>query len=104
MRRSPKSTYRLQVTADFTLADAADAVGYLRDLGVDWVYLSPLLAATPGSTHGYDVVDVTRVDPERGGIDALDSLSRAAHADQLGVLIDVVPNHLGVARPEVNAA
>ncbi|GMA96400.1 malto-oligosyltrehalose synthase [Pseudolysinimonas kribbensis] len=104
MPGSPISTYRLQVTAGFTLADAADATGYLRDLGVDWVYLSPLLEATPGSTHGYDVVDPARVDPERGGVDALDSLSRAAHANRLGVLVDIVPNHVGVARPEVNAA
>lgn len=104
MTRTPISTYRLQITADFTLADAADAVGYLRELGADWVYLSPLLEATPGSSHGYDVVDHSRVDPERGGAAGLDLLSRRVREAGMGLLVDIVPNHMGVARPEVNAA
>ena len=78
MNRRPASTYRVQVSADFPLADAAELADYLRTLGADWFYLSPLLAATPGSTHGYDVVDHSRVDPERGGADGLERLSRAA--------------------------
>src|SRR4051812_39245554 len=81
--RVPASTYRLQITADFTLADAAATLPYLHDLGVDWVYLSPILRAEPGSTHGYDVVDHTTVDPARGGEEGLASVS--AEARRLGM-------------------
>jgi (1->4)-alpha-D-glucan 1-alpha-D-glucosylmutase len=102
--RAPLSTYRLQVTAELTLADAADLVPYLRDLGVDGVYLSPLLQATPGSNHGYDVVDHGTIDRERGGESGLVALATAAHEAGLFVLADIVPNHMGVSRPEVNAA
>ncbi len=94
--RVPTSTYRIQVTADFTLTDAAAQVPYLARLGVDWLYLSPLLAAEPGSIHGYDVVDHDRADPERGGAQGLAILADAAHAAGLGVLVDIVPNHVGV--------
>lgn len=99
----PVSTYRLQLTADFRLQDAAALVDYLQALGADWVYLSPILRAEPGSTHGYDVVDHTEVDPERGGDDGLTALAEAAHTAGLGVLIDTVPNHMGVATPVENA-
>ena len=104
MARSPLSTYRLQITAELPLGDAAGLVGYLRDLGADGVYLSPLLQATPGSGHGYDVVDHGVVDRERGGAEGLDAVAAAAHEAGLFVLADIVPNHMGVARPEVNAA
>jgi (1->4)-alpha-D-glucan 1-alpha-D-glucosylmutase len=97
MTRTPLSTYRLQLTADFPLGDAAGVVDYLRQLGVDWVYLSPLLQATEGSTHGYDVTDHSHVDVSRGGSAGLDALADAAHREQLGVLADIVPNHVGVA-------
>ncbi len=97
MTRTPLSTYRLQLTADFTLADAAGTVDYVRALGVDWVYLSPLLQATTGSTHGYDVTDHSRVDAAKGGAAGLRQLADAAHRAQLGVLADIVPNHVGVA-------
>lgn len=103
MSRTPISTYRFQVSADFPLDAVAEVAGYVRDLGADWLYLSPILAATPGSAHGYDVVDHTRVDPERGGEDALDRLSTRARELGLGVLVDIVPNHMGVAVPVVNA-
>ncbi|QNO37221.1 malto-oligosyltrehalose synthase [Protaetiibacter sp. SSC-01] len=103
MNRRPASTYRVQVSADFPLADAAELADYLRTLGADWFYLSPLLAATPGSTHGYDVVDHSRVDPERGGSEGLERLSRAAGSRGLGVLVDIVPNHMGVGVPHENA-
>ena len=69
--RRPASTYRLQITADFDLFEAARRLPYLHDLGVDWVYLSPLLEAEPGSTHGYDVVAFDRVDASRGGAEGL---------------------------------
>ncbi|WIB78498.1 malto-oligosyltrehalose synthase [Curtobacterium sp. MCPF17_002] len=101
-RRVPTSTYRLQVTPDFDLAAAQDVVDYVRDLGADWLYLSPVLQAEPGSQHGYDVVDHTHVDTERGGDDALRALAEAAHDVGLGVLVDVVPNHVGVATPAAN--
>lgn len=101
-RRTPTSTYRLQVTADFDLASAQGVVDYVRDLGADWIYLSPVLQAEPGSQHGYDVVDHTHVDTERGGDAALRALAEAAHDAGLGVLVDVVPNHVGVATPAAN--
>lgn len=103
MTRTPISTYRLQLTGDFPLSDATGTVEYLRDLGVDWVYLSPLLQAVEGSTHGYDVVDHARVDVSRGGAAGLTALADAAHASGLGVLADIVPNHVGVADAAQNA-
>ncbi|MEP6478823.1 MAG: malto-oligosyltrehalose synthase, partial [Rhodoglobus sp.] len=99
----PVSTYRLQVTATFDLDAAAALIDYLHDLGADWVYLSPLLVAEPGSDHGYDVVDHSQVDPARGGAAGLARLSRAAHRAEMGVLVDIVPNHVGVATPANNA-
>ena len=100
---APRSTYRLQLSGDFTLDDATELLPYLHRLGVDWVYLSPILQASSGSTHGYDVVDPTRVDASRGGRAALERLSRRAHGLGLGVLADIVPNHMGVAVPRENA-
>lgn len=101
--RHPLSTYRLQIRESFPLGTAAEVTGYLRDLGVSWAYLSPLLEATPGSDHGYDVVDVTRVDPARGGAEGLARFAAAARAEGLGILIDIVPNHMGVSEPRTNA-
>lgn len=98
-RRTPHSTYRLQVSPDFTLYDAAEVLPYLHDLGVDWVYLSPLLASEPGSMHGYDVVAFDHVDPERGGEEGLAAVSTEARRLGMGVLVDIVPNHVGVATP-----
>lgn len=107
----PSSTYRVQLRTPesdpagrgFTLADAEALVPYLADLGVGALYLSPVLSATPGSTHGYDVVDPTTLAPELGGIDALRSLRSACRAHGLGVVVDIVPNHLGVDDPSANA-
>jgi (1->4)-alpha-D-glucan 1-alpha-D-glucosylmutase len=101
--RTPVSTYRLQVTADFPLREAAAVADYLRALGADWIYLSPLLQATEGSTHGYDVTDHARVDVSRGGAYGLRAVADAAHREQLGVLADIVPNHVGVADASQNA-
>ena len=100
--RVPRSTYRIQVTPEFDLYAAAGVLPYLHDLGVDWVYLSPLLQATSGSSHGYDVVDPTRVDESRGGAHGLAALSAEARRLGMGVLVDIVPNHVGVADPEQN--
>lgn len=101
--RVPSSTYRLQITADQTLLDAAARLEALHDLGVDWVYLSPILAAEPGSSHGYDVIAHDRVDASRGGPEGLAALSAEAKRLGMGVLVDIVPNHVGVATPEQNA-
>ncbi|GEP27219.1 malto-oligosyltrehalose synthase [Cryobacterium levicorallinum] len=99
----PLSTYRLQITAGFDLDAAAEIVDYVRSLGAGWVYLSPLLKAEPGSDHGYDVVDHSLVDPARGGAAGLVRLATAAHQAGCGVLVDIVPNHMGVASPAQNA-
>jgi (1->4)-alpha-D-glucan 1-alpha-D-glucosylmutase len=101
--RVPTSTYRLQISQEFDLFEATRRLPYLRDLGVDWVYLSPLLSAEPGSTHGYDVVAFEEIDESRGGADGLAALSAEARRLGLGVLIDIVPNHVGVATPSGNA-
>ncbi len=101
--RTPVSTYRLQVTADFDLHAAARTLSYLHDLGVDWVYLSPLLAAESDSTHGYDVSDHGRIDAARGGLSGLSAVSAEARRLEMGVLVDIVPNHVGVAEASDNA-
>ncbi|WP_395244646.1 malto-oligosyltrehalose synthase [Agromyces sp. MMS24-K17] len=103
MARTPRSTYRLQVRAAFDLDAVAGVTDYLHDLGADWIYLSPLLAATAGSDHGYDVVDHSRVDPARGGADGLARAVAAARERGLGVLVDIVPNHMGVSDASQNA-
>lgn len=102
MTSRPDSTYRLQITSSFTLEEAATVTGYLHRLGADWAYLSPLLAATDGSGHGYDVVDHSRIDDSRGGAAGLAAFSAAARAEGLGILVDIVPNHVGVAAPRQN--
>jgi (1->4)-alpha-D-glucan 1-alpha-D-glucosylmutase len=99
----PVSTYRLQITAGFTLFAAAELVEYISGLGVDWVYISPVLRSADGSDHGYDVVDNSIVDPSRGGPEGLAALSKACHDAGLGLLVDIVPNHLGVADATQNA-
>jgi (1->4)-alpha-D-glucan 1-alpha-D-glucosylmutase len=99
----PRATYRLQLHAGFTFDDAAALVGYLAWLGVSHVYCSPVLAPAPGSTHGYDVVDPQRVNPELGGDAGRRRLLAAAAEHGLGLVVDLVPNHLCVARPELNA-
>ena len=98
----PSSTYRLQITSSFTLDDAADLTGYLAELGVGAVYCSPLLSSTTGSDHGYDVTDVTRVDPQRGGEDGWRRFVDAARAAGLAIVVDIVPNHLGIDVPHEN--
>jgi (1->4)-alpha-D-glucan 1-alpha-D-glucosylmutase len=99
----PTSTYRLQISPEFDLSAATAALDYLAALGVGAVYLSPLLQAVRGSDHGYDVVDHSRVDADRGGPQALAELVEQAHERGLGVVVDIVPNHMGVADATQNA-
>jgi (1->4)-alpha-D-glucan 1-alpha-D-glucosylmutase len=94
---TPRATYRLQLHAGFTFADAQAIVPYLARLGVSHIYASPITAAAPGSTHGYDVIDPTRINPELGGEAALRALVGALRAHGMGLVIDIVPNHMGVA-------
>ncbi|MFE6403822.1 malto-oligosyltrehalose synthase [Streptomyces alboflavus] len=99
----PTATYRLQLQPDFPFAAAARAVPYLASLGVSHLHLSPVLEAVPGSTHGYDVVDHARVRAELGGEDGLRALSDTARAAGLGLVVDIVPNHMA-AVPRHNRA
>lgn len=93
------ATYRLQLHAGFTCADAQQVLPYLHALGVSHVYLSPVLTAVPGSEHGYDVLDHTQINPEIGGRPGLEALADAAHDLGLGVVVDVVPNHMALVAP-----
>ncbi len=93
----PRATYRLQLHAGFTFADAKAALTYLADLGISHLYLSPVLTAADGSTHGYDVVDPECVSPVLGGEAGLFELADAAHELGIGILLDIVPNHMSIA-------
>jgi (1->4)-alpha-D-glucan 1-alpha-D-glucosylmutase len=96
----PRSTLRLQLHKDFTFDDATRQVDYLAALGISHAYLSPITTATSGSTHGYDTVDYTRVNPELGGEESLRRFVDALRAHGMGVIVDVVPNHMGVGGSE----
>ncbi|HTV80058.1 MAG TPA: alpha-amylase family glycosyl hydrolase, partial [Steroidobacteraceae bacterium] len=92
--RSWIATYRLQLNRDFTLADAEKILPYLARLGISHVYLSPCLQATRGSQHGYDVTDPSRISEDLGGEDAWNRFVASARAQSLGILLDIVPNHM----------
>jgi (1->4)-alpha-D-glucan 1-alpha-D-glucosylmutase len=96
----PSATYRLQFHAGFTFRDASAIVPYLHDLGISHVYASPFLKARPGSTHGYDIVDHAQINPEIGTPEDFDAFVAALHERGMGLLIDIVPNHMGVATNE----
>src|ERR1700678_2963844 len=101
------STYRLQLRGassgfGFTFADAELLLDYLDELGVSHLYLSPILTPVVGSTHGYDVTDPTTVSAELGGAEGLARLSAAARARGMGLIVDIVPNHVGADHPEQN--
>lgn len=95
----PTSTYRLQLGPELTFDQAAAKIDYLSELGITDLYLSPILAATPGSTHGYDVIDHAVISEQLGGLEGLRRLARAARAADLGIIVDVVPNHMAVPTP-----
>src|SRR5512140_1906439 len=92
----PIATYRLQLTADFNFDAAAGVVPYLKALGITHLYASPVLKALKVSTHGYDIVDHGQFNPELGGETGFLRLSEALKAHDLGLIIDFVPNHVGV--------
>jgi malto-oligosyltrehalose synthase len=90
----PRATARLQFHREFPFAAAVDIVPYLANLGVSHIYASPILAARPGSTHGYDTIDPTMINPELGGRAGLDRLTETLRRHDMGLIIDIVPNHM----------
>ena len=100
MREPPGATCRLQLHAGFGFADAAAVGGYLADLGVTHVYLSPILQAAPGSMHGYDVVDHSAISADLGGEAGFRAMAAELRGHGLGIIVDVVPNHMGIDAPE----
>ncbi len=94
MRRSPLgSTYRMQL-AGIGFAGAQAQVAYLHELGIETLYVSPILAAAPGSTHGYDVIDPCRLEASLGTADELEALLAELAAHRMRLLVDIVPNHM----------
>ncbi|WP_353066757.1 malto-oligosyltrehalose synthase [Arcanobacterium hippocoleae] len=98
-RHTPINTYRLQLGPQFTFAQAEEIIPYLAQLGVSDIYLSPILQAAPGSTHGYDIVDHTQISQEMGGITAFCSFAEKVHAAKMHLVVDIVPNHMAVPTP-----
>src|SRR4051812_24918971 len=99
-RPPPESTYRLQFHAGFRFRDAEGIVPYLHDLGITHVYASPYLKARPGSTHGYDIVDHRVLNPEIGTPEEHDAFVAALRERGMGLILDIVPNHMGIASNE----
>ena len=91
------ATYRLQLHKAFTFADAEALVPYLAELGISHLYASPITTAVPGSTHGYDVADPTRINPELGGEDGFERLATRLAEHGMSVLLDIVPNHMAAS-------
>ena len=110
MSRPITATYRLQLRGpqadsagrSFGFAEAQAQLPYLKKLGISHLYLSPILTSMPDSNHGYDVIDPTKVNEELGGLRGLEELAKASHEHGIGIIIDIVPNHLGVAVPHLN--
>ena len=94
--RAPRSTYRLQLREGVGFDRAAELVPYLHRLGIGDLYLSPPFKAARGSTHGYDVVDANRLDPTLGGMPAFERLAASLRTHGMGLLLDIVPNHMGI--------
>ena len=92
-----ESTYRLQFHAGFTFREATAIVPYLSALGITHVYASPYLKARPGSTHGYDVIDHSKLNPELGTPADFDAFLAALEQHGMSHILDIVPNHVGVA-------
>src|SRR4030095_9748679 len=95
--RVPISTYRLQFNRNFRFSDALRIIDYLHQLGITDVYASPILKARPGSAHGYDVTDPTQINPEVGTPDEFCELRRKLRSNEMGLLLDIVPNHMAAS-------
>ena len=95
--RVPTSTYRVQFNGQFGFQDAQHIIPYLRQLGISDLYASPLLKPRPGSSHGYDAVDPTQLNPELGSASDFDALSTVLQAHEMGLLLDIVPNHMAAS-------
>ena len=96
-RRIPSATYRVQFSQDFTFRDAEALVPYLQRLGISDLYASPVLRAVPGSSHGYDICEPGQLNPELGTPEDFERLSAILQAHDMGLLLDIVPNHMGIA-------
>jgi (1->4)-alpha-D-glucan 1-alpha-D-glucosylmutase len=92
----PRATYRLQFSRDFTFALATEIVPYLAELGISHCYAPPFLKARPGSTHGYDIIDHSQLNPELGTPEDFDGFVKALHEHGMGQILDIVPNHMGI--------
>src|SRR5215831_8645855 len=96
-QRIPLATYRIQFNRDFTFRDAIGILDYLRDLGITHVYASPAFTSRRGSNHGYDVTDPLKIDPDLGGEEAFEAFQRAIDEHGMGLLLDIVPNHMAAS-------
>jgi (1->4)-alpha-D-glucan 1-alpha-D-glucosylmutase len=94
--RIPNATYRVQLNPAFTFAHLAEIIPYLAELGISDVYASPIFRAAPGSSHGYDVCDHNEINPELGGHEGLEKVSRLLRERGMGLVVDFVPNHMGI--------
>lgn len=94
--KHPLATYRIQFRSGFTLRSAIDLIPYLSELGISHLYASPLLLAMFGSTHGYDVFDFEQLDPDLGTEEDLVELAKTLHENNMGLVLDIVPNHMGI--------
>src|ERR1044071_3469188 len=97
MYRVPRATYRVQFNAGFTFRDARAIAPYLAELGISDIYASPILKARKGSTHGYDVVDASALNPELGNEDDFTALHEELRRLGMGLLLDIVPNHMAAS-------
>ena len=99
INRIPRATYRLQLRADFGCGQVQQLVRYLDELGISDLYLSPLFRARKDSSHGYDVVDHSAIEPEFGSLSEFKAMAREVRSRGMGILLDVVPNHMGINDP-----
>ncbi len=98
LRQLPEATYRFQFNKEFTFRDATKLVPYLAKLGVSHCYASPFLKARPGSMHGYDIIDHKQLNPEIGTAEDFDKLVTGLHEHGMGLILDIVPNHMGIGK------